>query len=54
MELEQIEADFPDYVRLEKGKIRSVYRIKYRPSDPDWVSEMDLRKFKTYCFVVST
>ena len=41
MELEQIETDFPDYVLLEKGKLRSVYRINYLPTDPDWVSEVD-------------
>jgi hypothetical protein len=38
-ELEQLETRFQGSHRLvEKGRERSVYRLTFAPTDPDWVS----------------
>ena len=40
-ELEQLETRFQGNHRLvEKGKERSVYRVTFAPTDPDWVSRI--------------
>ena len=42
-ELEQLETRFQGNHRLvEKGKERSVYRLTFAPTDPDWVSEAEV------------
>ncbi len=49
VELQQLEARFPDCVLVEKGREKTVYSFSYKPADPGWVCACVAWVFFVWC-----